>query len=100
MDYIIELGSELKSNIGTLSVTMNSDSPAGQALKNSGGFKEIELGRGLEGEEANDVFNWIECDSLMPLLMQRFKRKPELLEGLQTVGSEWIVMVNNLGGVT
>ena len=100
MDQIVELGEDIKTNMGTISVSMNSDSPAGYALKNSGGFKEIELGRGLEGELPKDTFNWIECDNLMSLLIQRFKRKPELLEGLKTVGSEWIVMVNNLGGVT
>ena len=32
--------------------------------------------------------------------MKRFKRKPELKEGIETIGSEWVVMINNLGCVT
>ena len=44
--------------MGTLNISMTSDSSAGTALKNSKGFKEIEIGRGLEGEDPIDTFNW------------------------------------------
>jgi len=55
--------------MGTLNISMVSNSPAGEALKYSKGFKEIEIGRGLEGEDPIDTFNWMECDHLFPMLI-------------------------------
>jgi len=69
MDYIIDLADKIKENMGTLNISMTSNSPAGEALKNSGGFKEVEIGRGIEGEEPRDTFNWLECDNLFPMII-------------------------------